>query len=320
MVLEVFLIVATHCCNFEVHVFFAADDKVALPARVCIVSLLSTSTEKERFHFHFVGEGFNEKNTKKLLLLKNKFRPFSVEWIPFDLSRLNGYHTRRWNKKILLKLFVTEIFPHLDRVLWLDCDVVVLKNIGNLYKTDLNGKYFAANDLCLISRQKGNEGMYWFHGGIQLFNLVLMRKDNLQETLLASARNVRRGCKERACFGGIDEYALSTIEFKRTIPLPQGYNVLTAGNKMGYNPSLRLNVSDIVVIHFLNRLKPWKHPRKYFDPLYFGVYEKFMQITERACRLQEKVVFPLNRKVRKKNMKTRGKSGSRKMTVKWRRK
>lgn len=250
------------------HVFFGVDDIIAFPTAVCIASLLNTSTESEIFHFHFVGK-IRESTFNKILSLNKSFRSFFLDSVEFDFLKLNVFHTNIYNKKIILKLFASELFPLLERVLWLDCDTLILKNIREVYEMNIDGKCFAAVDICPFKRKcyKHLYCNYWFNGGIQLYNLNLMRKMDLQKHLLAKAERFGKNS---------DESALSSVPLKMVLVLPEKYNVYATDPCTG---SL-VNVSDIVVLHFLNRLKPWKDDKNFFNAVYFKLYKGYMDIIE----------------------------------------
>lgn len=268
-----------HCFSGElsIHILFSMDNSVAVPTTVCIASLLRTSTEKESFHFHFVGEKLTETNFENLLCLKKFFRSFSLDWMPFDLSRLNMFKTGGWNKKIMLKLFVGEIFPNLEKVLWMDCDMVVLENIRELYENELKEKYFAAVDICPVKKKcrRGKGCDYWFNTGIVLFNVALMRKEKLQDFFVKEANKRSRGCKRKVCLGGRDEYVFSVVSYEKTLPLPFKWNVFAT------HPCIlkQINVSEVALLHFIGPKKPWSNSKSDFFPEVFEIYMRYMNLT-----------------------------------------
>ena len=68
-----------------------------------------------------------------------------IEFIPVDgelLERIK-VSTGRWRQETFFRYYVTEILPGLDRVMWLDADILVRRNIEDLYNVDFEGRSFA---------------------------------------------------------------------------------------------------------------------------------------------------------------------------------
>ncbi len=87
-----------------------------------------------------------------------------------------------WNERFSVEAYfrleIQDVFPrNLDRVLYLDGDMIVNGDIDELYQTDLDGKYLAA---CGFSPrcECGDE----FNSGMLLFDMEKMRKDITFET------------------------------------------------------------------------------------------------------------------------------------------
>ena len=88
----------------------------------------------------------------------------------FDKDGPNA--TKRWTWMVLMKAALSQLFPELDLVLWLDCDTIVRGDVTPLWDEDLEGLYFA-----------GVREPYWtekyqrsyVNAGVLLFNLEKMR-------------------------------------------------------------------------------------------------------------------------------------------------
>ncbi len=70
----------------------------------------------------------------------------SIEYTAVEGSLLERIKvsTGRWRQETFFRYYITEICPEYDRVLWLDADILVRKNIEELYNTDFEGRSFAA--------------------------------------------------------------------------------------------------------------------------------------------------------------------------------
>jgi lipopolysaccharide biosynthesis glycosyltransferase len=98
------------------------------------------------------------------------------------------------------RIFLPELLPDVDRVLYLDVDTLAMAPIAPLWEVDLSGSYLAAvtNVLMPYHRDKpaslGLEPGAYFNSGVLLMNLDEMRRNNataaLREYALAHGRSL----------------------------------------------------------------------------------------------------------------------------------
>ena len=72
-----------------------------------------------------------------------------------------------------------ELFPYLNRMLYLDSDIIVYKDLNKLYNLNFNGK-MVLGQITGYNRSK-KTGIYHINNGILLFNLNQMRKIKVEE-------------------------------------------------------------------------------------------------------------------------------------------
>ena len=90
-----------------------------------------------------------------------------------------GPNTRkRWSYMSMLRLALTEILTD-DRVLWLDIDTIVNKDIGELFETDLEGCYVAAAEEPIRSKRP----FVYFNAGVMLMDLAKLRDGKAKELI-----------------------------------------------------------------------------------------------------------------------------------------
>ena len=70
-----------------------------------------------------------------------------------------------------IRLALPEILPEEDRVLWLDIDTIVMKDIGEIFETDLTGFYVAMVEEPVRSKYP----FMYFNAGVALMDLERMR-------------------------------------------------------------------------------------------------------------------------------------------------
>lgn len=86
-----------------------------------------------------------------------------------------------------VRIFLPEIFPGLDKILWLDCDLIVRRPLDEFWDIDLTGRYVAAVDDFTMERSIQVELKEccvnrYFNAGVAIFNLKLIRETGVNET------------------------------------------------------------------------------------------------------------------------------------------
>lgn len=108
-----------------------------------------------------------------------------------DLPRMERIPQIMWYRVLL-----PDLLPQLDRVLYLDADILAISSLKNLWDTLLHQQWVAAVDNVLEPHLRerphqlglAHENDY-FNSGVLLFNLAQMRADGCTARILALARN-----------------------------------------------------------------------------------------------------------------------------------
>ena len=171
------------------------------------------------------------------------------------------------------RLFIPDLYPQYDKVLYLDSDIVVLSDIADLYNIDMEDNLVAAAPDDVIQTIKVfqeyaelvvgvTDYKRYFNAGILLMNLDELRKFKFQDKFL---------------------YLLSKVKF--SVAQDQDYlNRLCKGRvKLLENTWDRMPIGgdvvkreDLHLIHYNLAFKPWH----FEDILYKEYFWKYAQQTE----------------------------------------
>lgn len=147
----------------------------------------------------------------------------------------------------MMRVVLTKVLPKdIDKVLSMDCDTIVQRDISELWDTDLDGYYLSATREILRTQQ---DGMDYFNTGVALYNLKAMREDHIDDALVDDLNKHRYSCMEqealnKICRGHILNMP-SKFNFCDYVPNPNepecirhyaGYNVHT----WGYTPEVTM--------------------------------------------------------------------------------
>lgn len=139
-------------------------------------------------------------------------------------GRLDGYYTdARYSEAASFRLLLPELLPGYEKILYLDCDIVVRQDMGVLFrKTDLKENYLAAVYEAPIEGQADRiralgciPGQY-FNSGMLLMNLKQMREEKVSARLL-------KAC-EKDYMEFPDQDALNQVCQGHVLPISPVYN------------------------------------------------------------------------------------------------
>ncbi|KAG2261727.1 hypothetical protein Bca52824_068806 [Brassica carinata] len=178
-----------------------------------------------------------------------------------------------------LRFYLPEIFPKLSKVLFLDDDIVVQKDLSGLWSVDLKGNVNGAVETCgesfhrfdrylnfsnpLISKNFDPRACGWAYG-MNVFDLDEWKRQNITE-VYHRWQNLNQD-RELWKLGTLPP-GLITF-WKRTYPLERRWHVLG----LGYNPSVnQRDIERAAVVHYNGNLKPWLEIGL---PKYRGIWSK----------------------------------------------
>ncbi len=193
------------------------------------------------------------------------------------LNPLAHYTIDTWTR-----LWVEEFFPpEVDRVLYLDGDIVVLGDISPLWNADLGGALLGTVDIPGAQRgvthleMRAEDG--YFNAGVLLIDLHQWRASRAIDTVLGYVDSY----PERVAID-VDQEALNACFHDRRKRLDFKWNVVWSFfHEPSELPLAREEIEAIRrearIIHFNSIPKPWSylchHPRK-------AEYEKYLRMTE----------------------------------------
>lgn len=141
---------------------------------VLMQSLFETNPDKN-FCFYIIYNDLKqeERDIVRQYAVENNAR---VEFVQVDGKRYEGFPTRqRLPIETYFRLEIQELLPeYVERLLYLDCDMIICRDIDELYNLDFEEKYIAA---CGYSTKLESGGE--FNAGMLMMNLKKMREDGI---------------------------------------------------------------------------------------------------------------------------------------------
>ena len=241
----------------------SADDNYAKYMGTTMASILSNSKENEEIYFHLLDGGITEENKNKLLSLKNIK---NCDIIFYSVNSMNY----KYDAPHFFRLNVPSLIPNIDKLLYLDCDTIVLNSLKELFEIDINNYYaLACEDVflnCIISFKNMhglNANDIYFNSGVLMINNKLWRDDKLENIFYDDYSKFGNT-------GHADQDVLNMICKNKVYYLAQNWNVLInweEGNrsrmqilKMAPRELYEQYLSarkEPYIVHFAGYQKPW---------------------------------------------------------------
>ncbi|GHT70787.1 glucosyltransferase [Spirochaetia bacterium] len=259
-----------------IHIVFTPNDYYAPYTAVTLQSVLEHSNNKKTYKIYFLHQDIKNDTIELLKEEINSFKNFSIEFI--NVSKyIDGYSFVKGNfpKEAYFRLLIPEIFSTLDKILYLDGDMICLADIAELYETELGDNLLASSrDITGIAPYYaaggGGQGKHTkstdrllslkisniddcFITGMLVINIKKFRKEFTTEELLKLAVFQE--------WQYADQDILNEICDKKTLLLPMEWD-FTEDERAAYFPDYLkkeyLNAQkNIKIYHFLGLLKPW---------------------------------------------------------------
>ncbi|XP_006841805.2 probable galacturonosyltransferase 10 [Amborella trichopoda] len=283
-----------------------------LAASVVVNSTALNANRPDLIVFHLVTDGVNLPAMKAWFSM-NRFKGITVEvqniedfsWLNASyapvLKQLQDSETQSYyfsgtpdskspikfrNPKYLsmlnhLRFYIPEVYPFLKKLVFLDDDVVVQKDLSPLFSLDLHGNVNGAVETCLETFHRYHKYLNFSHPlirahfdpdacgwafGMNVFDLVEWRERNVTGIYhYWQERNVDRTLWKLGTLppGLLTFYGL-------TEPLDPRWHVLG----LGYDPNVDPKaIENGAVVHYNGNMKPWL---KIGMSKYKGLWEKYV--------------------------------------------
>lgn len=211
----------------KLNIAYAPDDKYTNQTVVSMKSAIENNKEHE-IEFIIMYSKLSNESKKKLEGVGGKIRFLEMDECLFDNLPLSHWVTvQAW-----FRIKLPDLCPDLDRIMYLDCDTLILGDLSEVFGTNLEGKFIAGvKDVWGVSKYVKRLDMksdVYLNSGMLLFNCDYCRKENFFNKIVDFAKNnskIIEFCDQDSINKVADEY--------KVVLLPK-YNFMDTWWRGGY--------------------------------------------------------------------------------------
>ena len=247
-----------------IHIACCSNEKLA-PMFGVVITSVGINVTSDDVMMYLLHNGLKDNTVKRLKKIADRYN-VRLKFLEIDLEILKDCPTNEkihyGNIMMYARLLLSSMLPDLDKVIYLDCDLVVCKDLKSLWETDVNdvAVAMAPDLLCQDKETLSRLGINnnYLNSGVIVMNLDYWRKHDVQNKLLSYIINKGNELKYN------DQDALNAILQDERRQLPVKYNVTPYyfnRNLDNYPKEMHEEIRDAridpVVFHYLGPVKPW---------------------------------------------------------------
>lgn len=269
----------------EIPVFFAVDDNYMPFLAVSLQSLIANATEKNYYSIKVLHTNISAENKKKISRYEQENVNIEFVDLNYYIEKIQDklYTRDYYSKTTYFRLFLPNLYPQYDKVLYLDSDIVILDDIAKLYHTDMGDNLVAGAPDDVIQNIKVFQDYAekvvgvadyrkYFNAGVLLMNLDELRKFKFQEKFIYSLEKIKFAVAQ-------DQDYLNRLCKGRVKLIDKGWNRMPM-------PDDKIKTSDIKLIHYNLAYKPW-HFEDILYKEYFWKYAKQTEFFDKIMEIKE---------------------------------
>lgn len=140
-----------------VPIVFAFDNNLAMPAAVCIYSLLANARETTQYHIHVMHRADETLDIHWIEKVIREFPRHKISYIGVGDIFDNSFEIRGITTPAYYRLLIPELIPEYDRVIYSDVDVIFRRDLSDIFTSwNADDEYLAGvNNLAHLDADLG---------------------------------------------------------------------------------------------------------------------------------------------------------------------
>ncbi|MBE7706505.1 MAG: glycosyltransferase family 8 protein [Cyanobacteria bacterium SIG30] len=261
----------------KIHIAITHNDAYTEHSVTCITSILENS--KEDIVFHIIDGALNDFSKERITEVVKKYNS-EVEFNKIDNSMFDGYKKSDYYPvQILWTMVLPDIedLQNLERLIYLDCDMVIHSSLKELWEMPFDDNYILAVEDAngkKYSRRFLDGKSKFFNTGLMVINCKKWREDKISE------KAVEQAIKNTGTPLGYDQTVLNQLLINHIKFLNLKWNLqycpLNVWATYDDNIEYKLAIKEPNIIHYVGDYKPWAQGLGCYNPKqkdYFKYHE-----------------------------------------------
>lgn len=285
----------------KINIAVCLDKDYVMPTGVMLYSVCVNNQDVD-IDFHILIDiGVTEDNQQDLKNIVNQFQGKRVLFYSGkDLSTIQfPINLERLPRAAYYRLFLSDVIPStIEKVLYLDGDIIVRHSLLPLWYTDLDNYALGATidacegDIKIYNRLRYSFGKGHFNTGVLLINLKYWRDNQIRNDCLDYIINY----PDRIIYA--DQDVMNVILQDKKLIIPVKYNLQTAFLRKSpcwdywkYETEVKMGIEDPVIVHFTSKWKPWYADLRFPHP-YRNTFLKYQYQTKwKDCSFDRRSLY-----------------------------
>lgn len=236
-----------------------------------MLSILNNKAYYTYISFYIiVPKNFSKTNIYLLESLYDQYDLFNITFIKMDDRYDKAFISAHISTQTYYRCSIAELLPYLNKIIYLDVDVIVYKDLTKLYNLNFNGKIILGQ--IGVANRSPKTGFYKINNGVLLLNLKEMRKIKFEQKVL---NILNKGYN----FSFHDQTLINRYFYKYISIFPPEYHTRPFKNYkevIDYNQKSG-NLYDKDFFYFTWKYPTIRHFLGYYKPIYNNINNKEME-------------------------------------------
>lgn len=213
----------------EIHVALSSDENYVPFLATTVISAIENNASKSKLKFHIISVGITSASKQKLeeMIVSN-----NAECVIYDFDKSKNivgdfiFEVDKINK--YARLYLSKLLPEtIEKVIYLDCDGLVMNSFKELWEIDLEEYFFAGVvDIVSVNHKSSIDiplQCDYFNSGMLVMNLKKFRNENS----IVKVEEFMKTYIHRKVKYGNDQAVINALFYNDFYVLPPKYNCIT---------------------------------------------------------------------------------------------
>lgn len=272
--------------NDSINIVLASNDNYVIAVYMALFTLIENSSATNNYDIVILESDITDENKEMISSLAKDKDNISIRFYStkklFEETPL--WHYNYWTIDTYARLWIGEIFEGYEKVVYIDCDVIILADIAELYNIDMTGYIMAGrrNHNILVNYKIDKELKYYLdniykvapneivNAGVLVLNVPLLKEAKPVEKCIELLDKYKRLFMQ-------DEEVLNQVAKGKIKYFESGWNFNNIISPdfifdyefLEYVKEYVQGFFEMKLIHYSTKIKPWDEPQLYYAELWW---------------------------------------------------